>query len=367
MAIPVYQVDAGNTSLLNKKIGTLDGSRGLAILLVTGYHYLHFFTFGWVGVDLFFVLSGFLITGKLVESLGAKNYFRSFYIKRILRIVPLYYTVIFLFFVLLPFVWPAGVSVSLRDLLQQQFYYWSFTANIYDAFHGWPVNISLVHCWSVCCEMQFYLVWPFIIWFLYRGGHAVKLLLLFVVLSLLFRVFAGSLFPFNSIYRYSLLPCRLDAFCAGALVYHFLKDGRMDIYKKRLLPVAAMVLVLVLLLMRINGIPWHFSMDIVSKYGYTFNAIFWACILGFILVSHQGLLKRVFGGALLQWFGKYSYAMYLFHLPVYIFIGRLNFFNNGAADKTWSLAMVAFAVTCAASFASYHLLEKYFLKLKPVS
>ena len=86
-----------------------------------------------------------------------------------------------------------------------------------------------------------------------------------------------------------------------------------------------------------------------------------------VVTNGSGEVRKIFTGTLLRWFGKYSYAIYLFHLPVYIFIARLDFFNNGPADKTWSLALVAFIVTCAASFASYHLLEKYFLKLKPVS
>ena len=145
------------TYLLHNRIKILDGFRGLAILLVIGYHYLNFFSFGWTGVDLFFVLSGFLITGKLVESLDADHYFRNFYIKRILRIVPLYYFILLLFFVLIPFLLPSLVSISFNELQHEQIYYWTFVVNIYDAIHGWPQNVTLIHFWSLACEIQFYL------------------------------------------------------------------------------------------------------------------------------------------------------------------------------------------------------------------
>src|SRR4029077_20528398 len=129
------------TYLLHNRIKILDGFRGLAILLVIGYHYLDFFSFGWTGVDLFFVLSGFLITGKLVESMGAAHYFRTFYTKRILRIVPLYYSILLLFFVLVPFLLPSFVSVSFKELLQKQIFYWTFLANIDDVVFGWRLIV----------------------------------------------------------------------------------------------------------------------------------------------------------------------------------------------------------------------------------
>jgi len=363
-----YHLPAGGTSLLNKHITTLDGFRGLAILLVTGYHYFHFFNAGWVGVDLFFVLSGFLITGKLIESVTDKHYFRTFYLKRILRIVPLYFTVLLLFFWLLPLAWPSYVSASMHELLQQQVYYWSFTANFYDAVHGWPVNISLIHCWSLCCEMQFYLLWPFVVYFFYSKGRQINFV--FVILlatGILFRIYAASFFSLSSVYRYVLLPCRLDAFCAGALLYLLVQHGWLQRYKKSLLVLALTILMVILVLTTVSGMPWHFSVDGVSTYGYTLNAAGWACLLGFILTTQSGIGQAIFSSSLLTWFGKYSYGIYVFHLPVYIFTARLNIFNSGMTDKSWPLAAAAFAATCVCSLASYHLLEKYFLSLKPAT
>ncbi|MEP6727629.1 MAG: acyltransferase [Bacteroidota bacterium] len=352
---------------LHVKIKTLDGFRGLAVILVCCYHYLHFFSFGWTGVDLFFILSGFLITGKLIESIDSNHYFRSFYLKRILRIVPLYFSVLLIFFVIIPLLLPSFVSVSFKELLQQQIYYWTFTANLYDAVHGWPLNITLIHFWSLACEMQFYLVWPFIVYFFYGKRKSMVIILIALCLSgLLFRIYGHFFLVFSSIYRYVLMPCRLDAFCAGALLYMFVSRNKIILYKKIFLSVSLLALGSILLIMAIMQVPWHFSADTVSKYGYTLDAIFWSTFIAFTLCSDTHLLQRIFTGSLITWFGKYSYGIYIFHLPVFVIISRQHLLNAGSQDKTWSLAAIAFITTCLCSFASYHLLEKHFLKLKPV-
>ncbi|HET7000649.1 MAG TPA: acyltransferase [Puia sp.] len=353
------------TDLLHNRIKVLDGFRGLAILLVIGYHYLDFFSFGWTGVDLFFVLSGFLITGKLVESMGSAHYFRTFYIKRVLRIMPLYYFMLLMFFVLIPFLLPSYVSVSFKELLQQQIFYWAFVINIYDAVHGWPLNVTLIHFWSLACEMQFYLLWPFIIYFFYNQGRVLKIILVsFCIAGLLFRMDGQLFLPLNDIYRYVLLPCRIDAFSAGALLYLFLREDKVTAYKTRLLLIALMALSVVLVLMLTKQTAWHYSVDVVSKYGFTLDAIFWATLMGFFLSVDRHFIKRIFSGRLMTSLGKYSYGMYVFHWPLYIIISKQYIFNAGTRDKTWELAAVAFAATYLCGFASYHLLEKHFLKLK---
>src|SRR5262245_49680016 len=158
-----------------------------------GFHFFQEFTFGWAGVDLFFVLSGFLITGKLVESIGSPNYFTAFYLKRLQRIVPLYYLVLLIFLILIPALAPSVVTDSMRQLIQDQWSYWAFSVNFIYASEGWPSYRSLLHLWTIACEMQFYLVWPFIVkWMLqYRKIRYVVLFLLFSS-ALLFRIFIAG-------------------------------------------------------------------------------------------------------------------------------------------------------------------------------
>ena len=157
----------------------LDGVRGLAILPVMLYHLTFFgaatgaageaITFlpslGWTSVDLFFVLSGFLITGILRRTRGSGHYFRNFYARRALRIFPLYYAVLVFFFVIAPHVRsfgdPAKFWVAGAD--QQTLWYWLYLQNLHVAWTGQFDHHFLGIVWTLCIEEQFYLVWPMLL------------------------------------------------------------------------------------------------------------------------------------------------------------------------------------------------------------
>ena len=174
-------------SISNPHIPALDGIRGLAILLVLLCHFpLYgdmqptifidklFYAMtraGWCGVDLFFVLSGFLITGILYDAKGSRFFFRNFYMRRCLRIFPLYYGVLAVFFVIVPFVLPLGRNYEL--FLKDQAWYWSYLTNIKIAIEGWPKFYALAHFWSLAVEEQFYFVWPFVV-FLWDEERSLK-------------------------------------------------------------------------------------------------------------------------------------------------------------------------------------------------
>ncbi len=353
--------------LLHHRIKILDGFRGLAILLVCAYHYLEVFSFGWMGVDLFFVLSGFLITGKLTAAAGTKNYFIAFYLKRILRIAPLYYLILLIFFVGIPLLLPAYTSSSFKELLQQQIYYWTFTVNIYDALKGWPRNVTLIHFWSLACEMQFYLLWPFVLYFFYARNNTRSIMaacIIIFVMAFLIRIGATYFAPVSVVYRYVMLPCRLDAFVAGAFL-NFLMTASAAGYPKLMGSIAVVSALIIVMQVIITGNRWHFGNPLVSSYGFTVNAVFWSSCMGFVLMRNAGAWKRFFTAGVLTELGKYSYGIYVFHWPVYVIIARQHLFNASAEEKTWLLAVVAFAITCLCSFARYHLVEKHFLKLKP--
>src|SRR5690625_4685275 len=144
----------------------LDGVRGVAILLVILFHCFPspLTGLGWIGVDLFFVLSGFLITGILIDSKGNKRYYSNFIGRRILRIFPLYYLVLFIMLFLLPLIgrgFSSGSNYSFY--LRHQGWFWSYLQNWLFSFHGFPKNLILSHFWSLGVEEQFYLVWPFLV------------------------------------------------------------------------------------------------------------------------------------------------------------------------------------------------------------
>ena len=139
----------------------LDGLRGVACVLVVVYHLFPFFNqylfFGWMAMDIFFVLSGFLITDILMKTFGQKNYLRNFYARRLLRVFPLYYTTLILFFFILPGI--GRLPVSLDYLIQNQLYFWLFLQNWLLIFKP-GTSDALNHLWSMAVEEQFYLLWP---------------------------------------------------------------------------------------------------------------------------------------------------------------------------------------------------------------
>src|SRR5271156_520252 len=162
-----------------RRIPQLDGLRGLAILLVMIWHFIatpnathqtlfaravtDVFRLTWSGVDLFFVLSGFLIGGILIDAKDARNYFRTFYMRRVFRILPIYFLLVLLYLL----VWTAatGPRASLVETLGRPmpwFLYFTFTQNFWLAHHSWDL-VYLAATWSLAVEEQFYLILPAII------------------------------------------------------------------------------------------------------------------------------------------------------------------------------------------------------------
>ena len=161
-----------------KHLYALDGVRGIAILLVLFCHFFFISTpsnlyefvlqklgdYGNLGVDLFFVLSGFLITGILMDTKGKENYFKNFIIRRSLRIFPLYYFVLIIIFLIMPLF--SIFNGPLMDrVLEGEVYAWTYTYNFFIAEkQSWPPFIG--HFWSLAVEEQFYLVWPLAVYLL---------------------------------------------------------------------------------------------------------------------------------------------------------------------------------------------------------
>jgi peptidoglycan/LPS O-acetylase OafA/YrhL len=359
-------------------IPALDGVRGLAILLVLAHNLDPFeggrlvdqwvglvFNFGWVGVQLFFVLSGYLISGILLDSRGAPAYYRAFFGRRVLRIFPLYYGVLLLCLVILP-----AVGLAPEPLLADRAHsawLWTYLINWAEPL-GVPVA-AFPHFWSLAVEEQFYLVWPLVV------RHTTPRRLWKVAAVLVIAAFgsrlglrlagAGDAGP------YMFTICRMDALGLGAAVAAVL---RIPEYRERAVRwrggiTVAVSALFVAGLFATHGYPRTTYSD--QTFGYTILALSFAALVLVVVLDHQrgrGWVGAGFENAVLRSFGKYSYAIYLFHQPLNLLIGvplLHSLLPHGMGLKAGGTYMLSVtAASYALAVVSYHGYEKHFLALK---
>ncbi len=182
----LYLVYSKRCTLKSNHIVQLDGLRGVAILLVLFFHFFNFgflypyFYFGWAGVDLFFVLSGFLITGILLDTKHNKGYYKTFILRRALRILPLYYGVLGIFAFISPY------SETTSWFKEYQIFFWTHTSNFLILKKGFLHPLS--HFWSLALEEQFYFFWPLVVLIL-KPKQLIFASLLFIAAGIVIRHF----------------------------------------------------------------------------------------------------------------------------------------------------------------------------------
>lgn len=357
------------------QLPALDGVRGVAVLLVM----LHNLTIlerrgsvsaklwvlvtdaGWIGVQLFFVLSGFLITGILLDERGERRYFRDFYVRRALRIFPLYYLVLVGRFWILPHVVP-DVDVPAVVTLGFWFYLSNWTELSVGAVNGFG------HFWSLAVEEQFYLVWPLAVAKLSRRG-LVYVCLALIVASGVARV-AVYATHLNPHWLYMSTVTRADALALGALVAIAIRDARARAWvaKYHLRIGAAAAVVMLAIMAYAHGLS-RFEI-FVETVGYSTLAVLFAAGIARIALDETRARPRWAMHPWLRAAGKYSYAAYVFH-PL-LKVGTLYFahdwlLDHGVLDHWWRDAI--FVIACgAASFAlarlSYAAIEGPLMRLK---
>lgn len=337
----------------------LDGLRGVATLLVVIYHYLPSFRIGWIGVDLFFVLSGFLISSILLQTKDKKHYFRNFYIRRALRIFPVYFLFLLVFYLGLEFFFDEkGSSSAFRYYSDHQLWFLTFLQNWLIIREGPPPEPYLIHFWSLAVEEQFYLFWPFAI-FLIRSLKTTKILLfLFFMVAFCLRLyFWFDQAPNQPFYYHSL--ARFDSLAAGSFL-------AIIVYRKQSISITVRTIITVLFFALIFTAwlgynSFEHNSFLFATIGYSISAAF------FTIICYNSLTDvRFLHHGLLQFFGRISYGMYVFHLPVFLagssLLIQTHSFNGPAASLF--IPVICFSVTILISFLSYRFVELPFLKLK---
>lgn len=356
----------------------LDGIRGIAIIAVMLSHagpliqkdgivskvLVSAMIPGWSGVELFFALSGFLITGILLRTKRAKNYFSSFYMRRFLRIFPIYYLTLSLILLLATHnSWWNSVIPSLGHTRLSYYFY----------MQNWPVfwphgelRFSAIgHFWSLAVEEQFYLVWPLLAWFLPEDG-LLWLCIVALGLALPFRILffhkIGGDYGFIH-----LTSTRIDGLLVGAICAILTRrHGRVPL---RLVHTALLVGGAIIVYISLFH---HHELTATYRYmetvGFTGFALLSGGLIGISQYPRAGLLHFL----RMRWLtetGRYSYGIYIYHIPIYLGIGRIMQIELGASSPfrlTYALPYIAFLMALSFLLAkiSYDCFESRILAMK---
>jgi len=359
-----------------KHLPALDGVRGFAALIVVICHFycalpipatriskaLYNITdWGVTGVDLFFVLSGFLITGILLTMKGSPRAWVNFYMRRILRIFPLYYGVL-IFLTVLSLI----ITKNLPGLTNN-WWFWVYGQNIPPTFFSnqaaqdaqFPLPAG--HLWSLAVEEHFYLIWPVIVLTLDRKNLS-RILLAIIGSAIVCRMLMWQRFGFG-IYYFTL--CRMDSLAIGSIIAVYWQDPASVKKMVSLSKLFFLVTLVFLLPMRIflTGT----NMAVIQYVKYSLIATAYGAGLILILTNNVPFMAgKFFNAGWLRNFGKYSYAIYIFH-PFCI-----KAFSNmiGGLQSVKSFLFAQFLMVIAIlfiyglSWCSWHFYERHFLSLK---
>jgi len=351
----------------------LDGLRGIAVLGVVLTHYTISnsgppfgngpLEFGWAGVDLFFVLYGFLITGILLDQKESPNYFRNFYARRVLRIFPLYYGILALGFSL--------KALHLRPVLSfdhcSAFWYLFFAYNLFiSAERRFPQG-TLCPVWSLAIEEQFYFFWPYLI-SKFTRQQLVWTCATLMALALGLRIcfyFEGA-----SIANYYFTFTRADTLAAGAIVAILFRSSftrrNLNFWSK--VTFLGSVLILVLVMVKEGGVDW--LQPLLNTIGLTIVALMFASLVLMSLTTESASRwQRLLESGLLRTFGRYSYAIYLFHFPMLACLSHpVVRILREAIKYPWPVFLIGYSVisgvALVAAMISYRYFESFFLRQK---
>jgi len=361
------------------RIPELDGLRGLAILLVVFHHYVsgrlrpignpiadfinHASALTWSGVDLFFVLSGFLIGGILLDQRHTEHYFKTFYLRRACRIFPLYFLWLILFIIL-----DRMFSSSLHQHWQSDIFYaryptWAYALFLQNFFIAKRQLFGphwLGTTWSLAIEEQFYLLAPLLMRFLplRKLPHVLVSIILLVPLL---RLYSYLYHP--TLFVYVLLPYRADALLMGVLCACGVRHERLHFWlqkhRGRLFPALIVLLVGLIYLSRDRINPRN-SFEMVVL-GYSWLPLFYTCVLLIVITAREGIIARVMRFSPLRNLGIIAYGVFLIHLAMDGLAHGLISGKDFSAIHDLSdgaVTLLAFLVTLILAAFSWHFFEK---------
>lgn len=334
----------------------LDGVRAIAVLMVIFFHFFYelnlppivtkIANFGRTGVSLFFVLSGFLITRILIATKESPDYFSSFYIRRSLRIFPLYYFYLTLIFIILPLI--SGKPIPPFNL---QVYNWTYLQNFALSFR-WE-HVSPRHLWSLSVEEHFYLFWPLLIYLLSIG----KIVIASVIVIVIAFVVKYFMIEYNYV-AYYFTFARMDELSMGALLAVLeIKNKLIDKNANKFLLFSVVLAIPTTALLTMFTDIDNTIIQIVKYNLLAFT--FWGIIGYVISLRETGWVKRFLSTKPMVFSGKISYGLFVYHPLCIVAVWNVLPKMNPAM-----LFVIAVGFSFLVASASYYLFELKFLQLK---
>lgn len=356
----------------------LDGLRGIAVLLVCIAHfyqvdelnlyetnkYVGIISFklsqiGLRGVDLFFILSGYLITRILITTKESANYFLSFYMRRFFRIFPLYYFVLFLSFFILPnFIY---LNDANQQIIEHQWKLWSYTSNMFFLHPvDWDISTfpNFGHFWSLAVEEHFYIFWPFLVYF---ANKNVKIFMWCIFFISLFTWILGFYIPY---FNWTTLNYSSVLAIGGLIAYYelFEKEKIFSYYAK----IKKYWIYIFILLLISAFIPrsfeefGHFFMFVVSLF-------FFSTLV--VITIFSNIFNKTFSNSVLVFIGKISYGIYVYHgllrpyFKVWFYEPLLLNIHNGIIVSILH-TIISTSISVCIAYLSWQFFEKHVIKLK---
>ena len=331
----------------------LDGLRAFAVIAVIIHHwinpsfqYAHWFHYGAHGVDLFFVLSGFLITNILIHQREKEQFqlidgLKKFYIRRTIRIFPIYYLVMLFMLIFVP----TAIKEQLPWLLTYQY-------NNHIFFFDWQLPAYIHHLWTLSIEEQFYLIWPFVVFLLppRKSFYAICTIIFASIIT------CALLYRLNPQLPYSQFT--LSSFSGLAIggLLALLRHKQIVIHNRKFLLIFSF-----LLFVYLSSPYLHFTGKSFLKVLVPLPAILSFLIISKGIEGYKGFIGRVLENNFLVFVGKISYGLYLYHM--FIPYNTTHFIGNYHLS-VGTIAMINVAFLLIVSVVSWFLIEKPLNNLK---
>jgi peptidoglycan/LPS O-acetylase OafA/YrhL len=340
----------------------IDGLRAIAVGVVILYHapitiFGHQpFQGGFIGVDIFFVISGYLITSIILKELLTNSFFsfKNFYERRIRRIFP---ALLFVILVSLPFAWMYFLPSIFVDFSKSVLYSLGFSSNFYFHYSGLEYSVealqhSFLHTWSLSVEAQYYILFSIIllITFKYFIKYLIHILIFGFIVSLGLAEWTSRNYPSASFY---FLPTRMWELLAGSILAYFeIKKGDRSQNKvfNLILPFTGLIL--------IGHSILFFNDEMLHPSFYTLSPIIGVCLIIWFS-NKEELITKVLSSKLFVGIGLISYSLYLWHYPIFVFARRLNI-TEGNIFKQLLMGVLVLIL----SIVSYYFVEKPFIETK---